>query len=117
MSSIKSLEPFADECTAIFIDAMKDLEGQRVDLGAWLQWYAFDVIGAITFQHRFGFMEKRKDVKGMIDGLEKGLHYAGIVSQVPSLHSWMIGNVWVGQFLGILGAPDPLRTMVEVGTR
>lgn len=34
MSSIKSLEPFADECTKIFVDAMKDLEGQQVDLGA-----------------------------------------------------------------------------------
>ena len=114
MSSIKSLEPFADECSAIFIDAMRDLEGQRVDLGAWLQWYAFDVIGAITFQHRFGFMEKRMDVQGMIGGLEVGLRYAGIVSQVPSLHSWMIGNFWVGKVLGFMGVSDPLRTMVEV---
>lgn len=48
MSSIKSLEPFADEFTKIFVDAMKDLEGQQIDLGAWLQWYAFDVIGSIT---------------------------------------------------------------------
>lgn len=52
MSSIKSLEPFADECTKIFVDAMKDLEGQQIDLGAWLQRYGFNVIGAITFQHQ-----------------------------------------------------------------
>lgn len=117
MSSIKSLEPFADECSKIFIDAMEDLQGQRVDLGQWLQWYAFDVIGAITFQQRFGFMEQRKDVQNMISDLEAGLQYAGIVSQVPALHSLMIGNIWVGKFLAaqpFVDAPDPLRTMVQV---
>jgi hypothetical protein len=117
MSSIKSLEPFADECTKIFVDAMKDLEGQRIDLGAWLQWYAFDVIGAITFQRRFGFMEKREDVRDMIGGLESGLQYAGIVSQVPSLHGWLMGNLWVSKFLAaqpFFKVADPLRTMVQV---
>ncbi|KAJ5654540.1 cytochrome P450 [Penicillium lividum] len=116
MSSIKTLELFADECTRIFIDAMRDLEGEMVDLGVWLQWYAFDVIGAITFQRRFGLMEKREDVQSMIRGLEAGLHYAGIVSQVPFLHPWIIGNFWVGKFLAaqpFIDAPDPLRTMVQ----
>lgn len=40
MSSIKSMEPFADECSDIFIQTMKDLEGQVVSLsnvgsGSW----------------------------------------------------------------------------------
>jgi hypothetical protein len=96
---------------------MKDLEGQQIDLGAWLQWYAFDVIGAITFQRRFGFMEKREDVQDMIGGLESGLQYAGIVSQVPSLHGWLMGNLWVSKFLAaqpFFKVADPLRTMVQV---
>lgn len=117
MSSIKSLEPFADECTSIFLDAMKDFQGQKVDLGVWLQWYAFDVIGAITFQRRFGFMEKREDVMGMISGLELGLKYAGIVGQVPALHPWLMGNSWVTKLLTaqpFVEIADPLRTMVNV---
>lgn len=64
MSSIRSMEPLADECTGIFLAATDNLAGELVDLGTWLQWYAFDVIGAITFQRRFGFMEERKDVWG-----------------------------------------------------
>ncbi|KAJ5762320.1 cytochrome P450 [Penicillium nucicola] len=116
MSSIKALEPFADECTKIFIDAMHDLEGQCVDIGVWLQWYAFDVIGAITFQRRFEFMEKRTDVGGMIEALDNGLHYAGIVSQVPALHHWLMGNQWVAKFLSaqpFVEVLDPLRTIVQ----
>ncbi|KAJ5678347.1 cytochrome P450 [Penicillium maclennaniae] len=95
---------------------MKDMAGQIIDLGAWLQWYAFDVIGAITFQRRFGFMEKREDVIGMIAGLEAGLRYAGVVSQIPRLHHWFLGNIWVAKFMAaqpFVKMPDPLRTMVR----
>lgn len=116
MSSIRALEPFADECSAIFLRAMDDMEGQLVDLGAWLQWYAFDVIGAITFQRRFGFMEKRQDILGMIDAIDKSLRYAGIVGQVPELNCWMMGNRWVSSLLAtqpFVNIPDPLRTVVQ----
>lgn len=116
MSSIKALEPFADDCSDIFMRAMKDMEGQSVDLGAWLQWYAFDVIGAITFQRRFGFMEKRQDILGMIDAIDKSLRYAGTIGQVPELNGWLMGNRWVAKFLAMqpfVNVPDPLRTIVE----
>jgi cytochrome P450 len=117
MSSIRSFEPLADECTSIFIAAMEELEGQALDLGIWLQWYAFDVIGAITFQRRFGFMEERTDKWGMIRAMEKGLVYGGIVSQVPALHHWLLGNRWVARILAaqpFFEVADPLRTIVRV---
>ena len=66
MSSIRTLEPLVDECTSIFLSSMQDLEGQRIDLRTWLQWYAFDVIGMITFNRRFGFIEEKKDAMNMI---------------------------------------------------
>ena len=56
MTNMKNYETYADECTEIFIKAMRDLEGQAIDLSVWLQWYAFDVIASITFQRRFGFL-------------------------------------------------------------
>lgn len=96
---------------------MRDLEGQCVDLGVWLQWYAFDVIGAITFQRRFGFMESRKDVDGMINALDQGLFYGSVVSQVPALHNWLLGNRWVAKFMAVqpfVRVSNPLRTIVRV---
>jgi hypothetical protein len=119
MSSIKALEPFADECTKIFIDSMKDLKGESVDLGVWLQWYAFDVIGAITFHRRFGFMETRQNFKGMIADIEMVLRYAGTIGQVPAFHPWLVGNLWLSKFLApppFVKVPDPLRTIVQVST-
>lgn len=117
MTSIRSMETFADECADIFVKAMTDLEGRDIDFGEWLQWYAFDVIGAITFNHRFGFMEERRDVKGMISSIDTVLPYAGIVGQVPDLHPWLVGNQRLMKFLKsipFLELPDPLRNIVEV---
>ncbi|GKZ25809.1 hypothetical protein AbraIFM66951_000790 [Aspergillus brasiliensis] len=116
MSSIRAMEPFADECTDIFLGSMRTLEGQVVDLGDWLQWYAFDVIGAITFQRRFGFMEKQEDVLDMISSIDSSLRYAALIGQVPTLHKWLMGNKWVAKFLAtqpFVKIPDPLRTIVK----
>lgn len=116
MSSIKALEPFADECSDIFIRAMKDLEGRPIDLGVWLQWYAFDVIGAITFQRRFGFMENREDVLGMIEGIDSTLQYGATIGQVPEFHRWLMGNLWVSKFMttqSLVKISDPLRSIVK----
>ena len=116
MTNMKNYETYADECTEIFIKAMRDLEGQAVDLSIWLQWYAFDVIASITFQRRFGFLEERKDVKGLIGGLDMGLKYIKNVSQFPAIHPYLMGNRRLMKFLSaaIPNLPDPLATFVDV---
>lgn len=50
MSSLVSYEPFVDECSSILVQKLTKfaLNGERVDLGKWFQYYAFDVIGQIT---------------------------------------------------------------------
>jgi cytochrome P450 len=116
MSSIKAMETLVDDCNGIFLSAMKEMQGKSVDLGEWLQWYAFDVIGAITFQKKFGFMEKRQDVKSMIGDIDKVLRYAAIIGQTPKLHRYMMGHRWVAKFLStqpFVRVPDPLRTIVS----
>ncbi|KAK5702374.1 hypothetical protein LTR17_022371 [Elasticomyces elasticus] len=116
MSSMKAMEPFADECNEIFINAMKELEAQKVDLSTWLQWYAFDVISALTFHRRFGFMEERRDVENMIKDISQGLVAAAAVSQVPRLHPWLMGSRWLPTLLAaqpFFRVPDPLRTVVK----
>lgn len=116
MSAIRTLEPLVDQCSKIFSEAMADLAGQNIDLGAWLQWYAFDVIGAITFSKRFGFMEERRDVEHIIEGLEFGLCYGGIIGQVPSLHRFLLGNIYLMKLVAWLApdAPNPVATVTKV---
>jgi hypothetical protein len=102
MSSMLTLEPLVDECVDVMFERLESLKDEReagLDLGKWLQWYAFDVIGAITFSKRFGFMEDGKDIRGMIKGLETSLVYTAVVGQVPELHPYLKANRIWGQYL------------------
>ncbi|KAG4257724.1 hypothetical protein FPRO04_07945 [Fusarium proliferatum] len=103
MTNMRNFEVYADECSAIFLDAMRDLEGQKLDLAHWLQWYAFDVIGSITFQRRFGFLERRHDVDEMIGKINHGLELVKNIGQSEWLvalfdrlyaNSWIRENYW-----------------------
>ncbi len=44
--------------------------GENMDLGQWLQMYAFDVVGELFFGHEFGFMENRHDHEDYIQSLD-----------------------------------------------
>lgn len=50
MSALLQMEPFVDECTALLLDKFIRFtkSGEVINLGHWLQCYAFDVIGQVT---------------------------------------------------------------------
>lgn len=116
-AALRQMEPLIDECTTMFMDAMRELAGEPVDFGEWVQWYAFDVIGAITFCKTFGFMESRKDSRGIIRGIEAGLVYTTVIGQVPELHQWLLGNAQLIDLLmkiPAVAAANPLAMVEKV---
>ena len=117
MTSIRSFEPYVDQCSDIFITEMRTKVGQRVELADWCQYYAFDVIGSITFQRRFGFMEQGRDVDNMMAAIWKVLTYAGIIGQVPELHPWLLGNPLLISILRRTGMldDDPFPRIIKAG--
>ncbi|KAF4552475.1 Cytochrome P450-like protein 41 [Elsinoe fawcettii] len=88
MSTLVSYEPYVNNCISVFTQRLRQIgnEKKTIDLCRWLQYYAFDVIGEITFSHRFGFMESGSDVNGIIAGIETSL----IQSNIGGLHHWLL---------------------------
>lgn len=115
MTNMKNFEQYADECTGIFIEAMRSREGQDIDLSDWVQWYAFDVIACITFQRRFGFMEQQCDVDGMMSAIDDSLQYVKVIGQFPQLHPWLLGNKRTLELLKkvIPHMPDPIYRIIK----
>lgn len=72
MSTILTLEPYIDDCGAMLIQRLDEFatSGTVVNLGQWLHWYAFDVIGELFFGKAFGFMSEAEDHKSYIGALE-----------------------------------------------
>ena len=87
-------EAAIDSCINLFLSRMDAFASKHesVDLGTWLQYYAFDVIGEVTFAQKFGFLEQGNDVDGMIKALEGMLAYAALCGQVPEYHKYLLGN-------------------------
>ncbi|KAE8150656.1 cytochrome P450 [Aspergillus avenaceus] len=88
MSSLVQYEPMVNDTTLVFLDQTDRLfarEGQVCDFARWLQFFAFDVIGDITYSKRHGFIEQNEDIDGIVQSLARIFNYAGPIGQMPWL--------------------------------
>ncbi|KAJ6149758.1 hypothetical protein N7471_000957 [Penicillium samsonianum] len=94
MSTLTEFEPFVDKTIYTLFGKLDEFaaEAKVCDIAAWLQYYAFDVIGELTFSKPLGFLEKGNDIDGIIVALEHMLDYAGKVGQMPWLDYLFIKN-------------------------
>ena len=82
MTALVQYEPFVDDTTEVFLDQTDNLYSYKnatCDFAQWLQFYAFDVIGAITYSKRHGFVDRNEDVDGIVSYIGKLFSYAGPV--------------------------------------
>ena len=101
MTTLLDYEPFIDSTSKVFVHRMRQLyanTGKICDLGEWLQWYAFDVIGEMTFSRRFGFLEQGKDVGGIIRILHSSGWYTAVFGQMPWLDYLLAKNPIWGEY-------------------
>lgn len=85
MSKVLPLEVFVDRTIDVLVrqlDGRFAGPGETFDLASWLQFFAFDVMGTLTFSKRYGFLEKGMDVHGMLDTIWRFLKGAAPVSWI-----------------------------------
>ncbi|KAK5173774.1 uncharacterized protein LTR77_002455 [Saxophila tyrrhenica] len=88
MSSLVGYEPLVDSTTDAFIEQTQKRycdTGKPCNFSRWLQFFAFDVIGEITWSRRIGFVERDHDVDGIVKFIGDFLSYAAPVGQMPFL--------------------------------
>lgn len=82
MSALIQYEPTVDSTTELFLSQTEKL---FADLGAvcnfprWLQFYAFDAIGEMTYSKRYGFLKENEDIDGIIDYVTNLFNYSAPV--------------------------------------
>ncbi|TKA24724.1 hypothetical protein B0A50_05712 [Salinomyces thailandicus] len=88
LSTLVEFEPLIDSTTAVFLSRLDEMfanTSKVCDLGQWLQWYAFDVVGELTFSKRLGFLERAEDVDGMIASVSANFERCSLLGQMPWL--------------------------------
>lgn len=86
LANIPSLEGRVDEvleCLQEKLDSKFIHNDQVFDLGNWLQYFAFDVMGTLTFSKRYGFLDRGQDVGGMLGAIKTFMRISAPVSIKP----------------------------------
>lgn len=95
--------------------AAKSAGGQRkvLDLGDWLHYFAFDVLGEVAFTRLFGFLDQGYDVEGCIRTIDDSQWYNGIVGQIPFMDHFLRRNpLW--QYVPFLATKNALITRIAL---
>lgn len=84
MSTLVEFEPYVDTTIEFFLRRLKvqSQTSEPCDLGTWLQWFAFDVMGEITFSKRLGFLDKAEDVDGIMAQIFSMFRYTAWVRSI-----------------------------------
>lgn len=86
MTNIVGFEPLFDQTLSILFQQLdkRFVETKSVfDLCSWLQYYAYDVMGSLTFSKQYGFLKEGKDVNGILCAVERFMDISAPVRAIP----------------------------------
>lgn len=113
MAAMQQLSPFIDDTIELLATKINNhIESSpdgEFDLGDYLHYFAFDVLGEVAFSRSFGFLKEGRDVDNAIKTIDNSQTYNGIVGQVPELDFLLRRNpLW--QFVPWLSTKNALIT-------
>jgi hypothetical protein len=85
LSNAVTFESFVDEVLGVLfhqLDKRYVETKEPFGLGDWLQYFAFEVMGTMTFSSRYGFLETGRDVDGMLEAIWRFMLTVGPVSRI-----------------------------------
>ncbi|KAI1733507.1 cytochrome P450 [Xylaria scruposa] len=110
MAAMRQLSPFIDDTIELLVSRMSDFcadsattspkEGSfggnkpqpSFDLGNWLHYFAFDVLGEVAFGRSFGFLVAGMDKENAIRTIDNSQKYNGILGQIPEFDIFLRRN-------------------------
>ena len=86
MATMQTMAGYIEDTERLLMqkfDAMCKTKDQYCNLGDYLHYYAFDVLGEIAFSRKFGFLEAGYDLEKAIQTIDDMQWYDGIIGQIP----------------------------------
>lgn len=75
-------EPHVDKTIKTFVEKLSALSSEnmgKIDMSAWLQYWAFDTIGEVNMSQPFGFLSEGKDIERLCASSHESMRYFGLV--------------------------------------
>lgn len=109
LTSTASFEGLVDDvlkCLLEKFDRRFAANGEIFDLGQWLQFFAFDVMGTMTFSKRYGFLDNGRDVGGTLGSIVNFMRAAAPVKYF--LYCLHLVSGYHSQLTGLSDDTNPL---------
>jgi len=119
MSNLVEYEPYVDNTIEFFLQRIDEVQARdgSVDLGTWLQWFAFDVMGELTFSTRLGFLDKAEDIENIMADIWTVFNYCCWIGQMPWLDLLWFKNPYINKLLPKKGSPVVAFAIQRMGER
>ncbi|KAK4508087.1 hypothetical protein PRZ48_001825 [Zasmidium cellare] len=85
MATMHTMAAFIEDTQRLLVDKLDRMckaQDQYCNLGNYLHYFAFDVLGEVAFSRKFGFLEAGFDVEGAIKLIDDIQWYDGIMGQI-----------------------------------
>ena len=122
MAAMQQLSPFIDDTIEVLAQKMNNFVSSGsgtgpnrpiFDLGAYLHYFAFDVLGEVAFSRSFGFLAEGRDVENAIKTIDNSQTYNGIVGQIPEVDHLLRRNpLW--QYIPGMSTKNALITKMAL---
>lgn len=91
MSNLVGYEAYVDQCAELLQKRFRErCQGEEeISLVHWMQCYAFDVIGDITYSKRVGFLDKGEDIGGLMAALQRVFTYSSLAGIYVWIHPFL----------------------------
>ncbi|KAI1924231.1 hypothetical protein LOZ65_003126 [Ophidiomyces ophidiicola] len=110
LSNMKKLEPYVNNTVKLFLSNVFKADKRSINLSLWIQLFAFDVIGEVTFSKPFGFLKSGTD-NGTFQQIDNTLACAAWVGYMPWLY-WLNFRLspYIGSHLAVTSRQTHLLT-------
>ncbi|CAF3430773.1 unnamed protein product [Fusarium graminearum] len=93
MTNVAKSEECINSCSNLPTERLGQFadSGNPCDLGEWLHWYTFDIIGELFYGHAFGFVDEGKGQNDWIKSLDKMIPFVCLMGVGPRILRPFIG--------------------------
>ncbi|KAK3687839.1 cytochrome P450 [Podospora appendiculata] len=116
MAAMQQLSPFINDTVELLARKIEEHISTNAgvfNLGDYLHYFAFDVLGEVAFSRSFGFLAEGRDVDNAIKTIDNSQTYNGIVGQIPEVDLLLRRNpLW--QFIPWLSTKNALITKMAL---
>ncbi|KAL6170579.1 hypothetical protein ACJQWK_03555 [Exserohilum turcicum] len=86
MGNVLKNEAAIDQATTLLVERLRELIAKKedVNLGHWIELYAYDVIGSVLFGRAYGFLESGTNVGSFIGSVDSAVPVLQLIAVTPS---------------------------------